>query len=61
MLVVLPQRLSTLRAADQIIVIHEHKVAGIGMHSQLLEESEIYRHLNYMQFSPWIENKVGHD
>ncbi len=58
MLVVLPQRLSTLRAADQIIVIHEHKIAGIGTHTQLLEQSEIYRHLNYMQFSPFVEN--GH-
>jgi ATP-binding cassette, subfamily B, bacterial len=54
MLIVLPQRLSTLRAADQIIVIHEHKVAGIGTHAQLLEQSEIYRHLNYMQFSPFV-------
>jgi len=58
-LVVLPQRLSTLRAADQIIVIHEHKVAGIGTHAQLLEQSEIYRHLNYMQFSPFVENGVS--
>jgi len=57
MIVVLPQRLSTLRAADQIIVIHDHKVAGIGTHSQLLEESEIYRHLNYMQFSPFVEKR----
>ncbi len=59
MLVVLPQRLSTLRAADQIIVIHDHKVAGIGTHIQLLEKSEIYRHLNYMQFSPFVENKTS--
>jgi len=55
MLLVLPQRLSTLRAADQIVVIHDHKVAGIGTHAQLLEQSEIYRHLNYMQFSPLVE------
>ena len=57
LLVVLTKRLSTLRAADQIIVIHEHKVAGIGNHAQLLEQSEIYRHLNYMQFSPFLESK----
>jgi len=57
LLVVLTKRLSTLRAADQIIVIHEHKVAGMGNHAQLLEQSEIYRHLNYMQFSPFLENK----
>ena len=59
MLVVLPQRLSTLRAADQIIVIHDYKVAGIGTHAQLLEQSEIYRHLNYMQFSPFVANKTS--
>ncbi len=59
MLVVLPQRLSTLRTADQIIVIHDHKVAGIGTHAQLLEKSEIYRHLNYMQFSPFVDNKTS--
>lgn len=57
LLVVLTQRLSTLRAADLIIVIHEHKVAGMGNHAQLLEQSEIYRHLNYMQFSPFLETK----
>ncbi len=57
MLIVLPHRLSTLRAADQIIVLHDHKVAGIGTHTQLLEQSEIYRHLNYMQFSPFVESK----
>jgi ATP-binding cassette, subfamily B, bacterial len=54
-LVVLPKRLTTLRAADQIIVLHQHKVAGIGKHAQLLETCEIYRHLNYMQFSPFAE------
>ncbi|MEQ1827532.1 MAG: ABC transporter ATP-binding protein [Pirellula sp.] len=54
-LVVLPQRLSTLRAADQIIVLHHHRVAGVGTHAELLEQSDIYRHLNYMQFSPFSE------
>ena len=53
MLVVLSQRLSTWRAADQIIVLHEHRVAAVGTHASLLEQSEIYRHLNYLQFSPF--------
>ena len=57
MLVVLPQRLSTLRAADQILVIKDHKLVARGTHAQLLEESEIYRHLNYLQFSPFAETK----
>lgn len=56
MLVVLTQRLSTLRAADQIIVLHEHRLAALGTHAELLEQSEIYRHINYIQFSPFGAN-----
>ena len=56
MLVVLAERLSTLRAADQIIVLHEHRIAAVGTHADLLEQSEIYRHLNYIQFSPFSES-----
>ncbi len=52
-MVVLPQRLATLRAAHQIVVLHEHRIAAIGSHAQLLETSEIYRHLNYIHFSPF--------
>ena len=55
LLVVLALRLSTLRAADQIVVLHEHRVAATGTHTELLEKSEIYRHLNYIQFSPFNE------
>jgi ABC-type multidrug transport system fused ATPase/permease subunit len=50
--VVLAQRVSTLREADQIIVMHQHRVAAIGKHAELLETSDLYRHLNYTMFSP---------
>lgn len=50
-LVVLPERLSTLRSADQILVFKDGKVVATGTHSQLLEQSEIYRHFNYMRFA----------
>jgi ATP-binding cassette, subfamily B, bacterial len=49
--VVLPNRLATLRASDKIVVINDHRIDGVGTHSELLESSEIYRHLNYMRFS----------
>jgi ABC-type multidrug transport system fused ATPase/permease subunit len=52
LVVVIPNRLSTLRNADQIIVIHDHRVSASGTHAQLLETSELYRHLNYVRFSP---------
>jgi ABC-type multidrug transport system fused ATPase/permease subunit len=50
--VVLAQRMITLREADQIIVLHQHRVAAIGKHGDLLENSDLYRHLNYTMFSP---------
>ncbi|MFM7517538.1 MAG: ATP-binding cassette domain-containing protein [Pirellula sp.] len=49
---VLPNRLSTLRAADQVVVLHNRKVADVGTHSELLERSELYRHWNYVHFAP---------
>jgi len=51
---VLPARLSTLRAADQVVVLHHRKVADVGTHNELLERSELYRHWNYMHFAPAI-------
>ena len=51
---VLPNRLSTLRAADQVIVLHNRKVADVGTHNELLERSELYRHWNYVHFAPVI-------
>ena len=50
--VLLPQRLTTLRQCDQIILLHEHRVADVGTHAELLQRSELYRHINYVRFSP---------
>jgi ATP-binding cassette, subfamily B, bacterial len=51
LVLVLAQRLSTLRAADQIIVVNDHRVTHQGTHAELLEKSELYRHLNYLWFA----------
>jgi ABC-type multidrug transport system fused ATPase/permease subunit len=48
---VVPERLSTLRSADQIIVFQEGRVVASGTHQRLLEDSELYRHFNYIRFS----------
>jgi len=50
--VVLPNRISTLRAADQVVVMSHRKILDVGTHSELLERSELYRHWNYMHFAP---------
>ncbi len=48
---VIPQRLSALRQADLVVLFHKHRVSNIGTHLELLERSELYRHLNYVRFS----------
>jgi ABC-type bacteriocin/lantibiotic exporter with double-glycine peptidase domain len=49
--VVIPERLSTLRSVDQVIVFRDGKVIDSGSHQHLLETSDIYRHFNYMRFA----------
>ena len=39
------QRVSTVRAADKIIVLEDGEVAGIGTHDELLSDSETYREI----------------
>jgi ATP-binding cassette, subfamily B, multidrug efflux pump len=42
---VVSQRISTVINADRIVVLDNGRVAGIGTHAQLLEQSEIYREI----------------
>ncbi len=51
LVVVVPNRMSTLRDSDLVIVVHDHKIIANGKHTQLLETSELYRHFNYVRFS----------
>ena len=45
------QRASTIRHADQIIVLDDGEVAGIGTHGELLENCEVYREICLSQLS----------
>ncbi len=47
----LPTRLSTLRRADQIILVHAGKVEATGKHAQLVKTSQMYRHWEYTRFN----------
>lgn len=49
--VVLPQRMSTLRQADRVILLHQGKIAATGTQLELLKTSELYRHWEYTQFN----------
>ncbi|MBO9130682.1 ABC transporter ATP-binding protein [Bacillus sp. 165] len=48
---IVAQRVSTVRAADQIIVLDEGKIEGIGTHEQLLETCSVYREIVQSQLS----------
>lgn len=47
---IVSQRASTIRHADQIIVLDDGMIAGIGTHEQLLENCEVYQEIYYSQF-----------
>lgn len=47
---IVSQRASSLMHADQIIVLDDGLVAGIGTHKQLLESCETYQEIYYSQF-----------
>lgn len=45
------QRASTVKAADQIIVMDDGRIAGLGTHQQLMEQCEVYREICLSQLS----------
>ncbi len=49
--IIVAQRISTILHAEQIIVLDEGKVAGIGNHQQLLKSCEIYHQIASSQLS----------
>ena len=42
---IIAQRVSTIQHADQIIVLHEGRMAGIGRHEELLKTCGVYREI----------------
>jgi ATP-binding cassette subfamily B protein len=50
-LLIVAQRISTIRNAEQIIVLDEGKVVGIGTHDHLMETCETYREIALSQLS----------
>ena len=49
--IIVAQRISTILHADQIIVLDEGRVAGIGTHKELLKNCEVYRQIATSQLS----------
>ncbi len=53
LVVILPRRLQTLRSADRVVLLNGPRLVGEGNHGELLAESDLYRHLNYLLFNPY--------
>ena len=54
--IIVAQRISTILNADQIIVLEEGKMVGIGTHEELMENNETYRQIALSQLS---EEELG--
>lgn len=49
--IIVAQRVSTIMDADQIIVLNDGRIEGIGKHKELLEKCEVYKEIVYSQLS----------
>jgi len=49
--IIVAQRVATIMDADQIIVLQDGKIAGIGRHKELLETCQVYRDIVLSQLS----------
>lgn len=49
--IIVAQRIGTIKDADQIMVLDEGHIAGIGKHSELLEKCPVYREIALSQLS----------
>jgi ATP-binding cassette subfamily B protein len=48
---IVAQRIGTIRDADQIVVLDDGGVAGVGRHETLMKDCEVYRQIAYSQLS----------
>lgn len=51
----LPHRISTIRSCDRIYLLHRGRVEAAGDHRDLLTQSELYRHLQYLEFNVFAD------
>ena len=55
---IVSQRAASVRFADQILVLDEGDLVGIGTHEELLESCAVYQEIYYSQFEKEVK---GHD
>ncbi|WP_165228870.1 ABC transporter ATP-binding protein [Aquisphaera insulae] len=58
-LLLLPNRLSTIRSCDQLLVIHDGRIEDVGSPAQLEIDSKLYRHLIYEKFNEYASGEIA--
>src|SRR5262249_36037311 len=54
--VFLAHRLSTIRSCDCVFLLDEGKIVAAAPHRDLLNQSDLYRHLQYLEFNVFTEH-----
>jgi ABC-type multidrug transport system fused ATPase/permease subunit len=57
-LIVVPHRLSSVRASDHVVLIHNGHIEETGSPTHLQTESKLYRHLVYSEFNEYATGEV---
>ena len=47
---IVSQRTSSVRSADQIIVLNDGQMVGLGSHDELMKNCRVYQEIYYSQF-----------
>lgn len=55
--IIIAQRINSVKDADEIIVLDEGKITGVGTHEYLLENNETYQEIYYSQMDKKEETK----
>ncbi len=50
-ILIVAQRISTIKTADQIIVLEDGNMVGMGTHAELMKDCDAYREIAYSQLS----------
>lgn len=50
-MLIVAQRIGTIKDADKIIVLEDGRIVGMGTHEQLMESCEVYQEIAYSQLS----------